>query len=250
MNDRTKNNSSISYSRILEETRLKLALAREHFDTLESYGLTHEELDKLEAAANEAEQFPSYEYQQGQLRSLTEIKDKFLAEYVTWGRQLRTRMELAFSKGAAPTTPFPARAFGASHVCESKAIALFPTLLRVAEDNRKELATAGFQESDLETAEQIFENLKSANEAQEAYKVRSTAITQQRRLAYRALYERVQRIIKIGQAVYGYKTPNGQLFRSNWRRPAGASASSHVAAKTASEETAEVTEPELAKVSA
>ena len=218
MNNLLEGNISVPYDRILEEARLKIALARQHIETLKDLGLTPKELDDLEATANEAEQLPNYAYQQGQLRSLTQTKDKHLAEFVAWGRLLRTRMKFAYTDGTIPPTPFPTGPWNASQNNESKAIALIPTLIRVARDNKQALTSVGFKDSDIAAAQQLHDNLKAANEAQETYKLQSTSATQKRRQVFRTLYNGVSRINQIGQATYPPNTADGQLFRSNWRR--------------------------------
>lgn len=90
--------------RILEETRLKIAIARQHLEALQTFGLTAAWLDQLEATANETETIATYVQQLEEQKSLTVVKDEILAQCLQWGRNLRLRMELAF-KNRTPIAP-------------------------------------------------------------------------------------------------------------------------------------------------
>lgn len=210
--------------RILEEVRLKLALAREHLNALAEFGLTAEWLNELESAADAAEMLPTYEMQMGEMRSLTAAKDEALAECVQWGRKLRYRMQLAFADKTPTGMQFPVNDWRAAERNESKAIATFPSLIQLARQHATLLASVGQTEATITQGEELFTTLKAANEAQEQYKYSRTTITNERREAFERLYEGILRINQTGQMVYGKDTARGNLFRSNWSSPSSRNA--------------------------
>lgn len=216
MTQSSGNNLPASQERILEETRLKIAIARQHLNALGKFGLTAEWIDQLEATADRVEAMPAYTDQLNQQKLLTAQKDAALVDYTEWGRTLRLRMELAFGRNSTEFSQFPAQRFRDSERNESKAILLIPTLLRVMQQYGQKLATVGYTQADLDEGEAIQARLKATNEAQEEYKAVRTTVSSQRRQIYGELVTGVQRINQIGQAVYRSDDPNHKLFRSNW----------------------------------
>lgn len=208
---------AVSTERILEEARLKVAIAREKADDLKRYGITPEWLDELQTDIDTAIAYPTYEQQRNELRELTAIKDSKLNECVGWGRELRFRMSLAFKQRKHSGMQFPTKEWSQAEKNESRLIALFPTLLQLARSQATTLATLGQTEDDIATGERLLQELIKANQAQEEYQLKRTSITAQRRSAYRRLYDGVNRINHTGQMVYSNDTPNGRLFRSNWQ---------------------------------
>ena len=202
--------------KILEETRLKIAIARQHLDALATFGLTATWVNQLEATADRAETMPSHTDQLNEQKLLTAEKDSALADYSKWGRALRLRMELVFSRNSVEYRQFPAQRFRDSERNESKAILLLPTLLRLAQQQAAKLADAGQTATDITTGQAIQTRLKATNEAQEEYKLTRTTVSRERQQAYRDLVAGVQRINQIGQAIYDTDSPNRKLFRNNW----------------------------------
>lgn len=201
---------------ILEETRLKIGIARTHLEGLGEFGITADWIDELAAAADEAEQLPTHAQQLSEQKSLTAAKDAALARCIQWGRKLRLRMNLAFDGKAAKGMQFPSKEFRDCDRNESKLIALMPSLIELARQHSPDLASAGQTSADITQGETLHSQLKAANETQEHYKFSRSATTSQRRQAFLNLYEKVLRLNQIGQMVYGTDTPQGRLFRSNW----------------------------------
>ncbi len=212
----TASSLSIPYDRILEEARLKIAIARQHLEALSTYGLTAAWIDDLEATADATQTIPPFGQQQGELKSLTAVKNAILRECVQWGQQLRLRLELAFEQHPPTGMQFPTQEWRESRRNDARMIALMPSLIKLARQHAPILATTGQTATDLAQGQALYQQLKAANEAQEQYKFARTTTTTQRRELYRKLYAGVNRINQLGQAVYGSETPNGQLFRSNW----------------------------------
>ena len=214
----TDNAAPIPAERILEETRLKLALARDRVASLADFGITAEWLDTLAADIDAALAIPSYERQLAELQQLTAAKDARLAECLQWARQLRFRFEIVAKGNLLPSNPFPSRNLTQCDRNESKLIALMPTLLQLARTHAEALATAGQTEEIIATGDRHLADLVAANQAQEEYNLNRTAVTAQRRAAFNKLYDAVNRINRTGQMVYGPDTADGNLFASNWRR--------------------------------
>jgi superfamily I DNA and/or RNA helicase len=208
---------SVPNEQILEETRLKLAIARERLKDLQSFGLTEAWLKDLETAADEAERILPYNQQQEELKSLTAAKNAALEACIDWGRQLRYRMQLVFANTTPVGMQFPSQEWRNSERNESRMIALIPSLIEIAKQHQDALNSFGQTEADIIEGEKLLANLKAANEAQEQYKFGRTTITAERRKVFRKLYDGVNRINKTGQIVYGVDSAQGLLFRSNWR---------------------------------
>lgn len=203
--------------RILEETRLKLALAREHAETLATFGITAEWLERLAADIDTAVAIPSLQMQRAELRELTVRKDDKLAECVRWARQMRMRFSIA-NNGKPLATTFPSKELTQSEKNESRLIALLPTLIQLARTYANQLATVGQTEATIAEGEQLLADLIATNQAQEEYSLARTSVTADRRAAYLKLYEAVNRINQIGQLVYADDPGTRRLFESNWNR--------------------------------
>lgn len=218
MTDSTANPLPVPGDRILEETRLKLALAREHLDSLADYGLTAEWLDAIAADIDATVAIPSFDRQRAELQQLTATKDAKLEECLQWARQLRFRFSIVAEGKQIPSNPFPTSSFSQAGRSETRIIALMPTLFQLARTHADALATAGHTDAILAQGEQLLTDLVAANQAQEEYNLNRTAITANRRAAFNRLYDAVNRINRTGQMVYGPDTGTGNLFASNWRR--------------------------------
>ncbi len=206
----------IVLDRLLEEARLKLAIAREHVQELESFGITNDWLDQGESDIATAVSYPTFGQQRNELKSLTAAKDSKLEECVQWGRKLRFRMAIAAEEQKSLAVQFPSKDWNQAEKSESKLITLFPTLLQLARTQATALVSAGQTEADLSRGKQLLEELVAANQAQEEYNLKRTNVTAERRIAFRKLYDRVNRINKSGQMVYGVESAKGRLFRSSW----------------------------------
>lgn len=213
-----ENTLSAPAERILEETRLKLALAREHAESLADYGLTAEWLDALATDIDAAVAIPSFEQQRSELHQLTATKDAKLEACTQWARQLRFRFAIVANVEPAANTLFPSRSLTQAERNESKLIALMPTLLQLARTHAPALAAAGQTEATLTQGDRLLADLIAANQAQEEYNLNRTAITAARRNAFNKLYDAVNRINQTGQLVYGPTSATGKLFASHWRR--------------------------------
>ncbi|NJL82544.1 MAG: hypothetical protein HC890_05530 [Chloroflexaceae bacterium] len=107
MSDKVPLNAA--YDRILEEARLKIALARQHLQDLAEFGLSEDWLQALSAIADGAEEMPSPARQTGELKSLTAARDAALGACVQWVRKLRLRLQLAFDQQPPSGMQFPAQ---------------------------------------------------------------------------------------------------------------------------------------------
>jgi hypothetical protein len=207
----------VATEQILEQTRLKITIARQHFKALQEFGLTPTWLDQLELAADAAEAIPSFVQQKEELKSLTAAKNAALEDCIQWGRKLRYRMQLVFDKKTPVGMQFPIKEWRESERNESRLIALFPSLITMAKQHKIALANAGQTDVNIQEGEQLLAILKTANEAQEEYKLTRSTITAKRRQAFKGLYDGVNHLNQMGQMVYGTDTAEGLLFRSNWQ---------------------------------
>jgi len=205
---------SVPRDRILEEARLKLAIAREHLDALSRFGINTDWLDQCEQDITAAQDTPSFSEQRDRLKALTAAKDAKLAECSQWGRELRLRLNLAYSKKEKPPVPFPSKDWAQAERSETKMIALLPRLIKIATQDST-LAKAGQTSADIDRGKQLLQELNDANQSQEEYNLNRTQETAQRRALYQQLYDNVNRINQVGQMVYTDDTKS-QLFRSNW----------------------------------
>jgi len=206
----------IVLDRLTEEARLKLAVAREHVQELQSFGITNAWLDQFEQNIAKAVSYPTFEQQRNELKHLTAAKDSKLEECVRWGRKLRFRMTLVAKEQKDLTAKFPSKEWNQAEKNESTLIILLPTLLQLARTQATHLVGAGQTEAELGLGERLLDELVKANQAQEEYNLKRTTVTAERRLAFRQLYDQVNRINKSGQMVYGIDSAKGRLFRSAW----------------------------------
>jgi hypothetical protein len=206
----------IPIDRILEETRLKLAIAEEHLSDLSSFGINQEWLNQLQKNIDAAVAIPILETQLAELKELTAIKDAKLAECLEWGQKLRLRIDLATKDKKLKGIEFPSKIWTQSQRNESKLITFFPTLINLAKTYAKALATVGQTPEEIKAGETMLQELIEANQNQEEYKLKRTNVTADRQSAYRILYDSVNRINQVGQMVYNDDEANKRLFRSNW----------------------------------
>jgi hypothetical protein len=206
----------VPFDRILEEARLKFAIAREHLSNLSSFGINQQWLDDFQKNIEAAVAIPTYETQLAELKELTAIKDAKLAECLEWGQKLRLRIELATKDKKLKRTEFPSKAWLQSQRNESRLITFFPTLINLAKTNAEVLATVGQTPEEIQAGEKMLQELITANQNQEEYKLKRINVTADRQSAYRILYDSVNRINQIGQMVYNDNEANKLLFRSNW----------------------------------
>jgi hypothetical protein len=85
---------SVPLDRILEEARLKLAIAQEHFVDLSGFGITEEWLKQIQQGIKAVGNIATFDLQKTELKALTATKNEKLAQCVKWGRKLRLRMSL------------------------------------------------------------------------------------------------------------------------------------------------------------
>lgn len=209
-------NMRVLYNIILEETRLKIAIAKQHLDTLKDFGMTQQWIDDLEKQADEAEQIISNSQQLEELKSLTSAKNIALEACVEWANKLRLRLDLAFKDKPPTGMQFPVKDFRQSRQSESKMITLMPSLIQISKQHQSLLKTVGQTEAVIQEGETLLTQLKATNEAQEQYKFSRPTITSQRRQLFKDLYDKVNEINRIGQTIYGTDSPDGLPFRSNW----------------------------------
>lgn len=202
--------------RILEESRLKLAIARERIQDLSTLGITAEWLNQLEQDIGKAVSIPTYDEQRHTLKQLTATKDEKLQACVQWGRKLRFRMSIAFGRKQTAGIQFPSKEWNQAEKNESRLITLWPTLIQIAKEHAQVLVTAGQTAADIEQGLQLLQELVAANQAQEEYNLRRTSVTVERRVAYRNLYDSINRINHSGQMIYGAESAESRLFRTPW----------------------------------
>ncbi len=206
----------VPINQILEESRLKVAVARDHMEQLGRFGISSEWLDQVEQEIARAQSTPSYNEQLDRLKSLTVAKNAKLADCGQWGRELRLRLELVYGKKGTPPMPFPAKEWAQSERNESKMITLFPRLIKIATTQAEDLSQAGQTDADIAQGSQLLQDLIKTNQAQEEYNLLRTQETAQRRAIFRRLYDAVNRINQVGQMVYTEDPSTQRLFRSNW----------------------------------
>jgi hypothetical protein len=202
--------------RILEEARLKIAIAQNHLEALNSFGITQDWLDQFQVDINIIADIPTFDLQKTQLKQLTTAKDTKLDECKEWGRQLRLRMTLATTDKKLKGVEFPSKTWNDCQQNESKLIAFFPTLIELAKTHAPVLETMGQTADYVQQGEQLLKELIETNQAQEEYNIKRKGITVDRQSVYRRLYDGVNRINRVGQMVFKDDAAVNVLFRSNW----------------------------------
>ncbi|MGK7931312.1 MAG: hypothetical protein AB4041_07750 [Microcystaceae cyanobacterium] len=209
-------NVPVPNDRILEEANLKIALAKKYLTKLSTFGITKQWIGQMQQDIDEVTTIPSFELQKTELKELTGDKDDKLAECVEWGRILRTRMSLAVADNLLKNVEFPRSSWTECERNESKLIAFMPTLIQLAKNHGKALVTVGQTSEFITQGEQLYDELCQANQAQEAYNIQRKAVTRNRQKAFRSLYDKVNRINKIGQIVFKDDDSTQVLFESSW----------------------------------
>ncbi|MGK7931760.1 MAG: hypothetical protein AB4041_10045 [Microcystaceae cyanobacterium] len=211
-------NSGLSapLDKILEEARLKIAIAKERINDLSIFGIDQQWIEQFEEDIETAVSFPIYEEQIDNLKQLTTAKDAKLTECMEWGQKLRLRIELATKQNQLTNVNFPSNRWTEAKRNESKLIRLFPALIGLAKTYAEVLAKVGQTTEEIETGEQLLDDLIKANQTQEEYKIKRTQVTSDRRVAYRKLYDGVNTINKVGQTVYADNPSVALLFASSW----------------------------------
>jgi hypothetical protein len=202
--------------RILEEARLKLAIAQEYITDLNGFGITEEWLKQIQQNIETVENIATFDLQKTELKALTATKDEKLAQCVEWGRKLRLRMSLAIADNKLKGVEFPNKTWVASEKNESKLITFMPTLINLAKTHAKVLETVGQQAEEIAAGEKLFKELTAANQAQEEYNIKRKGVTVERQTVYRRLYDSVNRINRVGQMVFNNNPAVNRLFSSSW----------------------------------
>jgi hypothetical protein len=202
--------------RILEEARLKIAIAKERLNDLSTFGIDQQWINQFQKDIDTAVSFPIYEEQLGDLKQLTSAKDAKLTECMEWGQKLRLRIELATKQKQLINVNFPSNRWTEAKRNESKLIRLFPALIGLAKTYAEVLAKVGQTPAEIKAGEQLLNDLIKANQTQEEYKIKRTQVTSDRRIAYRKLYDGVNTINKVGQMVYADNPSVALLFASSW----------------------------------
>ncbi|MGK7930269.1 MAG: hypothetical protein AB4041_02390 [Microcystaceae cyanobacterium] len=206
----------VPMNRILEEARLKVAIAKEHLNSLSTFGINQTWIDQFEQEIDTAVSIPIYEQQLSELKQLTSAKDAKLTECIEWGQKLRLRIDLASKQKQLTNVNFPSSHWSQAQQNESKLINLFPALIGLAKTHANVLENLGQTPQETKTGEQLLDDLIKANQAQEEYKIKRTQVTSERRAAYRKLYDRVNTINQVGKMVYTNNPSVALLFASSW----------------------------------
>lgn len=201
---------------ILEEARIKYAVAQEHVEDLSRFGFSNARLDEFQSQIDVAQSSPTYQAQLAQLKALTAVKDAKLQECVEWGRELRLRLNLAYRNQPIQGLQFPSKEWTASERSEAKMITLLPLLIQIATEQAAVLSQVGGSEADVAQGQQLLQELIEANQAQEAYNLGRTQETAERRAIFWQLYDTINTINQLGQAVYSQDPAKARLFQSRW----------------------------------
>jgi hypothetical protein len=205
----------VPLDRILEEARLKVAIAQEHLTALSSFGISQDWLNQIQANIATIADIPTFDLQKTELKQLTAAKDAKLNECQEWGKQLKLRMMLATTDQKLKGVEFPTKTWNECQQNESKLIAFFPTLIELAKTHGSVLATIGQTQDYITQGELLLKDLIATNQAQEEYNIKRKGVTSDRQSLYRSLYDDVNRINRVGQMVSNDPTIK-VLFRSNW----------------------------------
>jgi hypothetical protein len=206
----------VPLDRILEEARLKSAIALEHLADLSNFGITEEWLKQIQEDLETVENIATFDLQKTELKTLTAIKDEKLAKCVQWGRKLRLRMSLAIADDKLKGVEFPNKTWVASEKNESKLITFMPTLINLAKTHAQVLETVGQKTEEIATGESLLKELTAANQTQEEYNIKRKGVTVERQTIYRRLYDSVNRINRVGQMVFNNNPAVSRLFSSSW----------------------------------
>ena len=112
----------VPIDRILEEARLKIAIAKEHLNDLSTFGINQQWINQFQKEIDTAVSLPIFEKQLSDLKQLTTTKDEKLSECVEWGQKLRLRMTLATKEKKLTNVNFPSKHWTEAQRNESKLI--------------------------------------------------------------------------------------------------------------------------------
>jgi len=192
--------------------------ATTHLAAMAAFGLTEAMLTQFQTDIDTAEAMKSETDQRIALRLLTVDKEDALDACVLWGRQLRTRLQLAFGRGSVQAQSFPAEAFNRGGSSERMMMPVMETLISLAHQYSTALTDYGQDETVIAQGETALADLRTADSQQELKKDHKRAATQERGQAFQVLYDTVNRINKIGRMVFEGDPVNLTLFESKWTR--------------------------------
>lgn len=206
-----------------EETILAIAKtthehATTHLAALAAFGLNEAMLTEFQGDIDIAQAMKDETAQRIELRLLTVDKDEALHACVAWGRQLRTRLQLAFGRGSVQAQSFPGAAFTRSVNSEKGMMAIMETLIALAKQYSTELTAFGQDEAVITEGETALADLRTADQQQELKKDHKRSATQERHEIFQRLYDTINRINKIGRIVFEGDAVHLALFESKWPR--------------------------------
>jgi len=209
---------------VLSVAKVTLGNARKTAEALSIFGISPDVLDQFESDISQAEALPSELHQRIELRDLTNRKDDILAACHQWGRDLRTRLQLAFGFASNEAQSFPNGKFNRSLRSENRMLTVMPVLLALAEKYQQKLAEHGQTPEILAEGAQLQLDLQAADVVQELGKDDKRMATKARYQLFAQLYDTVNRINRVGRIVFENNPVESVLFQSKWPRAAIASA--------------------------
>ncbi len=201
---------------ILSVAKTTLSSARSEIESLSVFGFVPASLAQFEVDIQAAEALPSETQNRISLRDFTQSKDEALDTCDHWGRELRIRLQLAFGNSSAEARSFPSKEFRSAQDSENAMMNVMKILLQLANKYNETLVNNGQTAEVLARGNELLDDLRAADSAQETQKVGKTAATQDRHQHFLGLYDTVNRINKIGRLVFKDDPAKRALFKSKW----------------------------------
>jgi hypothetical protein len=206
----------VSEEKILSVSKTTLNTARITLSALSEFGFNQENLTNFDSKISTAEALPSETSNRIDLTNLTDDKNEVLYNCETWGRNLRTRIELTFPINSIEVKSFPSKKFEKAINSENKMMSVMEILIKQAVKYHPQLSNFGQTDEIRDAGNTLLENLRSADAKQESQKTEKPSSTQERYQIFRKLYDTVNRINRIGRIVFKNDPVHLALFKSKW----------------------------------
>ena len=212
------NRPPFSEETILSVAKTTLSIARNNAAALAGFGITEDYLNEFESKIQAAEALPGETRNRIDLRAHTSDKNQALASCYRWGLDLRMRLEMAFGKTSSQYKSFPGKQFDLAQRSENAMMAVIEVLLALADKYKTELASFGQTPQFFTEGEQYLAELRAKDTVQELQKETKQQATQERYVQFQELYNRVNKINRVGRLVFKNDPIRMALFESKWPR--------------------------------
>ncbi len=161
-----------SETTIISVSKTTLVNGRKTVDGLSVFGIDEVYVTAFESNISTAESMPTETGNRITLSGLTRSIDDVLDSCELWGKNLRTRLEIAFGRKSAELKSFPAKEFSKTGSSENAMMAVMKTLNDLASKHNDALTAAAGQTPEiLVQGADLLESLREADLVQEVNKV-------------------------------------------------------------------------------